>query len=116
VARLWVRRGVRGKVRLGPRQRAAARLGFAVRVLAHARGFWSSRATAWPCRARGTSIPGPRHDAAARGDGVCGGTVAAQRVPARERRQGRKGKEGPRDCYRGIIGIAGSRGKKKERR
>jgi hypothetical protein len=77
-----LRRGVRGKARLGPRQRAAARLGFAVQVRTHARGFWSSRAAAWPCRARGIGIPGPRHDATARGDGVCGGMVAARRAPA----------------------------------
>jgi hypothetical protein len=111
-ARPWRGRGVatavaargarQGKARLGPRQRAAARLGFAVRVRAHARGFWSSRAVAWPCRARGTGIPGPRHDTVARGDGVCG---------ARRRRDGslhkngaKAGKgRGPRDCYRGFI-------------
>jgi hypothetical protein len=31
----------------------------------HARESWFPRAAAWPCRARGTGIPGPRHNAAA---------------------------------------------------
>jgi hypothetical protein len=106
-------RGV-GMARLGPRQRAAARLGFVLWVRAHARGFWSSKAAAWPCRARSTGIPSPRHDAAARGDGVCGGMVAARRVLAqKKRRQGRKGKESPTAGYGWLIGIASSRGKRK---
>jgi hypothetical protein len=51
--------------------KAAARLGLGVRT--HARGLWFSRAAAWPCRARGTGDPGPRHDAAARGGDGGGG-------------------------------------------
>jgi hypothetical protein len=39
---------------------------------ARAREFWSSRAAAWPCRARGTGIPSPRHDTAARGMAFAG--------------------------------------------
>jgi hypothetical protein len=31
----------------------------------HARGSWQPRAAVWPCRARGTGIPGSRHNAAA---------------------------------------------------
>jgi hypothetical protein len=38
----------------------------------HARGSRPSRAAAWPCRARGTDIPGPRHDTAAEGNGGYG--------------------------------------------
>jgi hypothetical protein len=55
-----------GVAKLGPRQQhgmARARSG----VRAHARGAWLPRAAAWPCRARSTGDPGPRHDAAARG-------------------------------------------------
>jgi hypothetical protein len=49
---------------VGPRQQhGMARAWLWVR--AHARGAWLPRAAAWPCRARGTGIPGPRHDAAA---------------------------------------------------
>jgi hypothetical protein len=109
-----LRRGVRGKARLGPRQRAVAWLGFAVRVRVHARGFWSSRATVWPCRARGTGIPGPRHDAAVRGDSVCRGTVAARRVPAQEAAQRPEGKGVLWPGYGGFIGIAGSSGRKRD--
>jgi hypothetical protein len=37
--------------------------GFATRVRTHARGSWHPRTAAWPCRARGTGIPSPQHDA-----------------------------------------------------
>jgi hypothetical protein len=43
----------------------------------HARGAWLPRTAARPCRARGTGAPGPRHDAAARGDGGSGGMSGA---------------------------------------
>jgi hypothetical protein len=36
-------------------------------VRTHAHESWHPRAAAWPCRARGTGISGPRHDAAAKG-------------------------------------------------
>jgi hypothetical protein len=53
--------------------RCGARLALVVaRVRTQARGSWLPRATAWPCRARGAGIPGPRHDAATEGDGGCG--------------------------------------------
>jgi hypothetical protein len=45
--------------------RGCAQSGLAARVRTHARGSWCPRAAAWPCHARGTSIPGPQHDAAA---------------------------------------------------
>jgi hypothetical protein len=93
-----LRRGAGGKARLGPRQRAAARLGLAARVRTHARGSWLPRAAVWPCRARGTGIPGPRHGAAARGRWRWRARRAARRVPAQERRQGRKGE--------GVLGVA----------
>jgi hypothetical protein len=35
------------------------------RVCSHACESWRSRAAAWSCRARGTGIPGPWHDAVA---------------------------------------------------
>jgi hypothetical protein len=72
----------------------------------HARGSWLPRAAAWPCRARGTGIPGPRHDAAAKGDGLRW-RKAARQVPAQERHRGR-GIGGPKVYYRGVIGITGS--------
>jgi hypothetical protein len=46
---------------------ARVRLGIAARGRMHVRGSWLPRAVPWPCRARGSSIPGPRHDAAAEG-------------------------------------------------
>jgi hypothetical protein len=61
------------------RARRWARLGFVLWVRAHMRGFWFSRAAAWPCRARSTGGPGPQHDAAARGVGVCGGGGGSKR-------------------------------------
>jgi hypothetical protein len=62
-----------GMARLGCGARSAgAWPGLVARVHTHARGTWRPRAAAWPCRARGTGIPGPRHDAAAKGDGECG--------------------------------------------
>jgi hypothetical protein len=105
----------RGMARLG-RGRPdgnAARLG-RVRpqgVGVHAHGSWPSRAAAWPCRARGTGIPGPRHDAAAKGDGGCGslgGTTGSCTRAARRP----EGKGNPRVGYRRSIDSAGSRGEK----
>jgi hypothetical protein len=49
------------------RSQGAARL--TARVRTHARQSWHPRATVWPCRAWGSGIPGPWHDAAVKGDG-----------------------------------------------
>jgi hypothetical protein len=57
---------------------ARATLSLAARVCTHARGSWLPRAAVWPCRARGTGIMGPRHDAAAkRATAVVGSTSGA---------------------------------------
>jgi hypothetical protein len=51
---------------------AGTRLSLSAWVCTHARGSWLIRAVALPCRARGTGIPGPRHDIAGEGNGGCG--------------------------------------------
>jgi hypothetical protein len=88
-------------------------------VRAHARGFWFSRAAAWPCRARSTGGPGPRHDAAARGDGGSGGISGAS-GSCKKKWQGGRRDRGPYGFYRGLIGgskaLAGSTGEKKGQR
>jgi hypothetical protein len=58
--------------------------GLAAQVRTYAREAWLPRAAAWPCRARGTGIPGPRHDAVAVGRRRLQGAEAARRVPAQE--------------------------------
>jgi hypothetical protein len=84
--------------------------GLAARVRTHARGSWRSRAAAWPCRARGTGIPGPWHDAAA---------VRRRWQWGRRRRvrllhkSGTKAKRGEVVLgleYGGFFGNAGSKG------
>jgi hypothetical protein len=45
--------------------------GLVAQVRTHACRSWLPRAAAWSSRARGTGIPGPRHDVAAKGDGGC---------------------------------------------
>jgi hypothetical protein len=95
------------------RGEAGARLGLTARLRMHAHGSWVPRAAAWPCRARGTGIPGPRHDAAAEGDDGCGldkrrggllhksGTMAGwERGP----------KAGPRRAHRRPVAHADSKG------
>jgi hypothetical protein len=50
------------------RVKAKARAWLMARVCTHARESWHPGTAAWPCRARGTAVPGPRHDAAVRCD------------------------------------------------
>jgi hypothetical protein len=95
--------------------RAKARARSMARVCSHVRESWNPRAAAWSCRTRGTGIPGPRHDATAKGDCGCGGAEAVRWVPAQEAAQRPDGRGSPRVGYRGFIGGAGSRGKRKVR-
>jgi hypothetical protein len=85
-----------------------ARLGLALRVRTHVCVFCLPRAAACPCRARGTGIPGPRHDAAAKGDDSC--RLDEQRDGLRHKSgmKAERGKGDPRAGYEGIIGIIGS--------
>jgi hypothetical protein len=102
-----VRRARQG--RGGGMARLGAQPGRAARVRTHARGSWLPRATAWPCRARGTGIPGPRHDATAVRRQRQRGKTAARRAPAQEVAQRPDGeREYPRAGYGRVIGIAGS--------
>jgi hypothetical protein len=95
--------------------RGWARSGLAARVRTHARGFWFSRTAAWPCRARGTGIPGPRHDAAAKGDGSYGARRRRDGLLHTRWHGGRKGRVVLWLGYGGFIGgarhHAGSTGK-----
>jgi hypothetical protein len=89
---------------------AGAWPGHAAQVRTHARGSWRPRAAVWPCRARGTGIPSPRHDAAAEGDGGCGEDGGAMRLLHKRRHGGRKGEGVLRLGYGWFIGITGSSG------
>jgi hypothetical protein len=80
-----------------------------VRARTHARGSWRSRAAAWPCHARGTGIPGPRHDAAVVGDGGSG--VRRRRVGFLHKETARRpeGREVLRVTTEGSSAAHGSR-------
>jgi hypothetical protein len=85
------------------------RLGLAAWVRTHARGAWLPRAAVWPCRARGTGIPGPRHDAAAGGRRRLRG--AKQRVGLLQEQTARRpeGREVLRVSTEGSSAAQGSR-------
>jgi hypothetical protein len=89
-----------GKVVAGS-WRGTARLGLG---LASRHGSWPPRAAALPCRVRGTGILGPRHDAAAEGDGGCGMSWGTMGPCIKSGTAAGWEKGGPKAGYRGIIG------------